>query len=97
MCLIPIWKEKTNLKPSFWNIESGEHLDTDIGQGSKSPPTKAGSKPAWWGVAAPWLAPNWPSFVGLSSIISWTCPMVVLREVEMVWLEFGLVLCSFGP
>ena len=46
MCLIPIWKEQTNLKPSLRYIEPGKHLDTDVGQGGMCQPTKAGAKRA---------------------------------------------------
>ena len=33
--------------------------------------------------------------VGLAPVISWTWPMVVLRRVELVSLDFGLVLHLF--
>ena len=46
ICLIPIWKEQIDLKPSFRYIEPGEHLDTNIGQGGLCQPTKAGAKQA---------------------------------------------------
>jgi hypothetical protein len=47
MCLTPIWKEQTDLKLSFRYIESGEHLDTDVGQGDMNSLTKARAKQAW--------------------------------------------------
>jgi len=45
ICLIPIWKEQTDLKPSFRYIEPGKHLDTDIGQGGMCQLTKAEATP----------------------------------------------------
>ena len=49
--LDPIWKEQTDLKPSFRHIKPGNHLDTDVGQGGMCQPTKAGAKRArlWCG------------------------------------------------
>ena len=46
ICLIPIWKEQTDLKPSFRYIEPSKHLDTDVEQGGMCQPTKAGAKRA---------------------------------------------------
>ena len=73
--LDPHMEEQTNLKPSFRYIEPGKHLDIDVGQGGMCQPTKVEAKWARWGcsrtrgAAAPWLAPSWPSFVGLTSVI----------------------------
>jgi hypothetical protein len=39
----------------------------------------------------------WAIFIGLPLVFSWTWPMVVFYEDKVVWLEFGLVLHSFGP
>ena len=62
ICLIPIWKEQTDLKPLFRYIEPGKHLDTDVGDGGMCQLTKAGAKQArsgcrrTLGAAAPSLA-----------------------------------------
>ena len=49
------------------------------------------------GVAAPPQSPNAPIFGERAPLGFLTWPMVVFCEVEMVWLQFGLVLHSFGP
>ena len=49
------------------------------------------------GVAAPPLSLITPIFGEPTPLGFLTWPMVVFCEVEMVWLEFGLVLHSFGP
>ena len=49
------------------------------------------------GMAATPLSPNAPIFGERAPLSFLTWAMVVFCEVEMVWLEFGLVLHSFRP
>ena len=66
-------------------------------------PAKNGAKRSRLGcgrtssVAKPPLSPITPIFGEQAPLGFLTWPMVVFYEVEMVWLEFGLVLLSFGP
>jgi hypothetical protein len=93
-CFIPIWKVP-NRPPSTLNL--GDTTIPTLGKAVSINRPSLGPNGASGGAAAPWAAPFWPIFVRLPLVFSWTWAMVVFYEDKVVWLEFGLVLHSFGP
>jgi hypothetical protein len=93
-CFIPIWKVP-NQPPSTLNL--GDTTIPMLGKVVSINRPNLRANRASGGVATLWAAPFWPIFVELPPVFSWTWPMVVLYEDKVVWLEFGLVLHSFGP